>query len=121
MKSGTLKECKFYRDYGAGDKGATATEDLFISYDDVSPQFSDSHGRSRYFNSLLTPGVEPHVRLSVDLTKLPASAWERLHGASGKYYRVHYILGLSFGPGGIEWRFLYDGQVLGSVDCQYIK
>jgi hypothetical protein len=61
-----------------------------------------------------------HVKLSVDLGKLPADAWERRKGLSGEYSRVHYHLGLSFGAGGIEWRFLYKGKVIGSVDCQYM-
>lgn len=61
-----------------------------------------------------------HVKLSVDLAKLPADAWEKRWSKSGgAYRRVRYQLGLNFGPGGIEWRFLYKGKVIGSVNCDY--
>ena len=61
-----------------------------------------------------------HVRLSVDLQKLPSDAWEKRRGVSGEYRRFRYQLGLGFGAGGIEWQFLHKGKVIGSVDCQYI-
>jgi len=61
-----------------------------------------------------------HVKLSVDLEKLPADAREKRKGVGGQYCRFRYQLGLSFGAGGIEWRFLHNGKIIGSVDCQYI-
>jgi hypothetical protein len=64
-------------------------------------------------------GLTAHVKLSVNLESLPPEAWETRRGVSGKYRRVRYHLGLSFGPGGIEWRFLYEGKVIGSVECEY--
>jgi hypothetical protein len=67
----------------------------------------------------LIVGLKAHVKLSVNLERLPPEAWEVRQGVSGKYRRVRYHLGLSFGPGGIEWRFLYQGKVIGSVECQY--
>jgi hypothetical protein len=53
------------------------------------------------------------------LRDLPRDAWESKVGLSGEYVRVRYHLGLSFGAGGIEWRFLHNGTVIGAVDCQY--
>jgi hypothetical protein len=59
------------------------------------------------------------VKLTVNLNKLPPSAWEVRKGATGNYRRVRYDLGLSFGAGGIEWRFLHKGKVMGSVATDY--
>jgi len=60
------------------------------------------------------------VKLTVDLKNLPQSAWDIRKGVNGAYRRVRYDLGLAFGAGGIEWRFLYKGKVMGSVTCDYI-
>jgi hypothetical protein len=68
---------------------------------------------------LLIEGLKAQVKLSVNLECLPSEAWEVRQGVSGKYRRVRFQLGLSFGPGGIEWRFLYKGKVIGSVQCEY--
>ena len=69
---------------------------------------------------LLILVLKMQVRLSVDLEKLPADAWENRKGIDGHFYRrYHYHLGLSFGAGGIEWRFLYKNKVIGSVTCKY--
>lgn len=64
--------------------------------------------------------MKMHINLTVDLGKLPPDAWERKEGVRGTYRRVQYELGLSFGAGGIEWRFLYKGKVMGSVKCEYV-
>jgi hypothetical protein len=64
--------------------------------------------------------MKHQVKLTVDLTKLPRSAWEMRRGLNGSYRRVRYELGLSFGAGGIEWRFLYQGKVMGSVTSDYV-
>jgi hypothetical protein len=64
--------------------------------------------------------MKMHVRLTVDLNKIPENAWEKRQGTHGAYRRVQYELGLSFGAGGIEWRFLYNGKIMGSVACEYI-
>ena len=63
--------------------------------------------------------LEAHVKLSVNLGSLPENAWKTRQGLNGQYRRVYYQLGLAFGPGGIEWRFLHEGKVIGSVECQY--
>jgi hypothetical protein len=36
-----------------------------------------------------------------------------------EYWRVDYDLGLHFGPGGIEFRLVYDGEVRSVATCQY--
>jgi hypothetical protein len=64
-------------------------------------------------------GLKAHVKLSINLGSLPDEAWQTRRGLSGQYRRVYYQLGLAFGPGGIDWRFLYKGKVIGSVDCEY--
>ena len=96
-----------------------AIKELSISYDDVPPEYSDSKGSARY--QRLTTGLQVYVRLSVDLTQLPPSAWELRWGTGNvqRYRRVYYHLGLHFGPGGIEWRYMHDGKIIGSVDCEY--
>ena len=68
----------------------------------------------------LTLVMKMHVRLTVDLKELPSRAWERRKGRDGAYRRVQYELGLSFGAGGIEWFFRYDGKIIGSVKSEYI-
>jgi hypothetical protein len=55
----------------------------------------------------------------VNLRSLPTGAFEKKSGPKGDYYSVRYQIGLIFGPGGIEFRCLYKGQVYGSVDCDY--
>jgi len=69
--------------------------------------------------SLFILVLKLHVKLSVDLGKLPSDGWEKRKGVGGEYRRFRYNLGLSFGAGGIEWRFLHKGKVIGYVDCQY--
>jgi hypothetical protein len=69
--------------------------------------------------SVLIVALKMHVSLSVDLNKLPPEAWEKRKGLKGEYHRVRYYLGLTFGAGGIEWRFLYQGKVIGSAECKY--
>jgi hypothetical protein len=109
---------KFFSDYGYTEQSSTAFKELFISLEDLPPKYFD-HIRSRSLLILIT-GCRPHVRLRVDLTKLPQEAWEQKRGTSGIYRRVHYYLGLCFGSGGVEWRFLYNGKVMGSAECEYI-
>lgn len=60
-----------------------------------------------------------HCVFTVDLRKLPSDAFQKKIGPSGEYYEVRYQIGLIFGPGGIELRYLYKGKIMGSVDCDY--
>jgi hypothetical protein len=55
----------------------------------------------------------------VDLRQLPKEAFSEEIGPKGKYYKVSYTIALAFGPGGIEFKFLHHGKVIGSVDCDY--
>lgn len=61
-----------------------------------------------------------HVKLTVNLQKLPSDAWENRRGVRGEYRRFRYQLGLRLVAGGIEWQFLHKGKIIGSVDCQYV-
>ena len=61
-----------------------------------------------------------HSKLTVDLRKLPVDAWIRSEGPFGEYYAVDYEIGLLFGAGGIEFRFLHEGKVIGSLECEYV-
>jgi hypothetical protein len=92
--------------------------ELWISADDTPPEYDTADGISP-LHVLLIEGLKAQVKLSVNLECLPSEAWEVRQGVSGKYKRVRFQLGLSFGPGGIEWRFLYKGKVIGSVQCEY--
>jgi len=66
-------------------------------------------------------GLQIYVALSVNLRNLPPEAWQKRTALTGgNYLRVQYQLGLSFGAGGIEWRFMYKDKVIGAVDCQYM-
>ena len=67
---------------------------------------------------LINP-VTPLCSLSVDLRKLPKDALRKDSGPSGEFYRVDYDLGITFGPGGIEFKFLHNGKVMGLVEADY--
>jgi len=63
--------------------------------------------------------VTSHCSLSVDLRKLPVNVITKNTGPSGDFFRVDYDLGVTFGPGGIEFKFLHDGKTMGHVDAEY--
>jgi hypothetical protein len=63
--------------------------------------------------------VLPLCDLEVDLRNLPRDAITERTGSSGTYYRVDYDLGVTFGPSGIEFKFLYQGNVKGGVVSNY--
>ena len=67
---------------------------------------------------VLTP-VTSLCSLSVDLRKLPKDVITKSSGPGGEYYRVDYDLGITFSAGGIEFRFLHEGKVMGFVDADY--
>ena len=56
-----------------------------------------------------------------DLLKLPKDVMTYSSGLGGEYYRVDYDLGVTFSAGGIEFRFLHEGKVMGFVDADYYQ
>ena len=71
------------------------------------------------FEVQLIIDITEQCRLTVNLRDIPASGFSRRSGQKGEYYRVKFSLGLMFGPGGIEFSFIHDGRVVGSVTCDY--
>ena len=57
----------------------------------------------------------------MNLRTLPNDAFEKRLGPHGEYYRVYFDIGLAFGPGGIEFKFLYKKNVVGSLECDYFS
>jgi hypothetical protein len=60
-----------------------------------------------------------HCQLQMDFKNFPLDAFVRKIGARGAYYEIEYSVGLVLGPGGIEFRAMYKGNVVGSVECDY--
>ena len=58
-------------------------------------------------------------KLEVNLRTLPEDAFHAKSGPLGDYYEARFAMGLVFGAGGLEFRALYEGNVIGSVDCDY--
>ena len=113
-----MLEKDFFEDHGHGDN-YQSTNELWISEEESPPEYLDKQG-FQYSNFKLILALKLHVKLSVNLRDLPSDAWERHRGVRGEYHRVRYTLGLVFGAGGIEWRFLHKGTIIGSVDCEYL-
>lgn len=55
----------------------------------------------------------------LDLRILPEEAFESKLGGKGIYYETYFMLGIELGPGGIEFRAVYNGEIIGSVQCNY--
>lgn len=74
-----------------------------------------------YLNVLiiLSLAIKQLTTLTVDLRKLPKDAFYKRMGPKGEYYGVSYQVGITFGAGGIEFRFLYKGTAVGSVNTDY--
>lgn len=79
----------------------------------------DDHRSKVLCMFLLIEGVIEQCRLTVDLRNIPASGFKRKTGPKGEYYQVYFSLGVMFGPGGIEFSFIHDGRVVGTVTCDY--
>ena len=54
--------------------------------------------------------------VTVDLRKLPSTAWKKCDG--GQYYQASYDIGLLFGPE-LVLKFMSEGVVLGSANARY--
>jgi hypothetical protein len=87
--------------------------------EDENPPLYDGHRSKVLCVFLLIKVVTEQCRLTVNLRDIPASGFKRKTGPKGEYYRVHFSLGVMFGPGGIEFSFIYDRMVVGSVTCDY--
>jgi len=72
-----------------------------------------------FLSRLLTSGLKKHCTVTGDLRQLPASEFHKGTGPEGEYYKVVFSLGLVFGAGGIEFRFLSQGKVIGAANCGY--
>lgn len=57
--------------------------------------------------------------LKLDLKTLPPNAMSRQTRGGSEYWRVDYDLGLYFGPAGIEFRLVYEGQIRSLVNSDY--
>jgi len=64
-------------------------------------------------------GIHGHGEMQVDLRRIPLRGWRKENGPRGRYYSVDFELGLVFGAGGIEFRFSYEGNIIGAVPCAY--
>jgi hypothetical protein len=91
---------------------------LWISDDELPPEY-DGGASESFYTSELTQALKLQRRLTVNLRNIPNWAFYKRVGPYGEYYGVEYELGLVFGPSGIEFRLLYGGKVVGSVDCDY--
>ena len=40
-------------------------------------------------------------------------------GPIAEYYSARYVVGLLFGAGGLELRMIYNGEIMGYVECDY--
>ena len=73
-----------------------------------------------FLSRLLTLGLRKHCTVTArDLRQLPASEFRKGTGPEGEYYKVGFSLGLVFGAGGIEFKFLSQGTVIEAANCGY--
>jgi hypothetical protein len=54
----------------------------------------------------------------VDLNVFPSNAFVKQTGRGGEYYSVAYDISM-FKQGELEFSALYEGEVLGHVECTY--
>jgi hypothetical protein len=93
--------------------------DLYICDEELPPPYDNNPGEA-HERLRLTLAINHLTKLTVDLRKLPKDAFKEFRSRhSGKYYKVTYTMGLTFGGGGLEFKFLYGGQVMGAVAADY--
>ena len=68
----------------------------------------------------LISAIKVFTKLTVDLRQLPKKAFTQVKGASGKFSRVTHVIGIKFGAGGMEFQFIFDGKVIGTVNTDFI-
>lgn len=123
MSAGSLVEGTFHMDYLAQDFLTPGPlewfDELWVCDDPSPPEYDGVTSMPEMRSPVLTAGLRKHCTLRADLRKVPASGVWKGHGPQGGYYTVSFDLGLSFGAGGIEFRILYGGKILGSVECAY--
>jgi len=95
------------------------TVNLLACDDDVAPEYADNPACIIPLNMDVLMLVQSLCTLTVDLRKLPRHAFSQLTGPKGKYYQTIFSLGVTFGAAGIEFRFLYENVVMGTVNCDY--
>ena len=67
----------------------------------------------------LIPDLKTLCSLRVNLRDIPASSFSKRQGPKGAYYHVGFELGFVFGPGGMEFKFIHKGKVIGFVNSDY--
>ena len=96
----------------------TYSVNLYVCDDEVPPEYDGKDCEpivpSRLISALVVQGT-----LKINLRDLPKAAIYKRKGPSGPYYGVSYDIGLVFGAGGIEFRFLYDNKIAGAIECDY--
>jgi hypothetical protein len=61
-----------------------------------------------------------HCKLQIHLENFPMDAFVKKERGDDVYYQIVYTVGLVLGPGGIEFRALHGGKVVGSIEFDYI-
>jgi hypothetical protein len=95
--------------------------ELYSCVDDPPPMFDGGPG-SHILTLLLTlrKGIQLLATVTVDLRKLPAMAFTELRGPRGIFYRVNYDIGIHFGSGGMEFRFIFNNDVVELAQVDYL-
>ena len=98
----------------------SCTEQNYMAVINSPLQTITTHSKVHCSSLTISFAVTPLCDLSVDLRKLPADAIQERNGSKGRYYRVDYDLGVTFGASGrLEFKFLYQGEVMGLVEYHY--
>jgi hypothetical protein len=93
---------------------------LYSSADQPPPLYDGEPGNHRIRTFQLTAkGMKLLVTVKGDLRKLPKTAFKEVKGPKGKICRVSYNLGIHFGAGGMDFRFIYNKEVLGEAKAEY--
>src|SRR5271170_4565928 len=88
------------------------SDTLFICDDETPPEYDGAPSNSSCPYPLILD-IYKHCEMVVDLREIPVRGFHKKNGPQGRYYTVAFELGLVFGAGGIEFRFLFEGTILG--------
>lgn len=93
--------------------------EIMVCDKSLPPEYYDPETGMMSFFYVLMPTVSRYCKLSVNLKILPRDAITRKEGVEGPSHRATFTLGLSFGPTGVEFKLLYQGRELASLDPDY--